>query len=124
MNNPESGGQQLLNYIRVHRRRSGLTQTELGRLVGYQDAETIARHERSEFMPPLEIAISYEIVFRVPIAEMFAGLRGPLEVRIEASLAELEEELGRRSIREGNAYATARKLMWLKERRNTTDTLG
>lgn len=123
MNNKEVD-RQLANYIRIHRRRSGLSQSELGRVLGYHDEETVARHERFHVTPPLEIAISYEIVFRIPIREMFAGLRDEVEVKVEASLAELETQLGQRSAGHRNAHATARKLIWLSGRRDSNAEAG
>jgi len=64
----------LPNYLRTHRRRVGLTQEELGGVVGYEDDGTITKHEKFQSTPPLETAIGYEIVFRVPVSEIFAGL--------------------------------------------------
>ncbi len=115
---PKELDRRLSNYIRIHRRKAGLSQRELGRLLGYRDEETVGRHERFHATPPLEIAISYEIVFRIPIADLFAGLREVTEMKIEASLVELEEQLGRRSTHDRNALATARKLTWLSGRRD------
>jgi hypothetical protein len=69
-------------------------------------------------MPDLPIALGYEIVFRVPVSELFAGLHDEVAVEIEARLATLEERLGRRSARDHDAKATARKLLWLSERKN------
>ena len=86
-------------------------------MLGYRDEETIARHERFRVIPPLEIAVSYEIVFRVPVSEMFWGLRDELELKIEASLVQLENQLGQRSARDRDALTTARKLMWLRARK-------
>jgi DNA-binding XRE family transcriptional regulator len=114
---PKELDRRLSNYIRVHRRNAGLSQGELGRVLGYRDDETVARHERFHTTPPLEIAISYEIVFRVPIADLFAGLRDAMELKIEGSLVQLEEQLGEQSARNRNALATARKLTWLGERK-------
>lgn len=113
---------QLRNYIRIHRKNAGITQAELGRALGYRSADTVARHERFEFAPSLEIAISYEIIFRAPVGEIFAGLRQKVEDRVETSLAEFELRLGKQSLRDGNAHATARKLIWLRGRNNTQST--
>jgi len=120
MNKSNKRDQHLSNYIRVHRRNAGITQGELGLALGYRNAETVARHERFAAIPPLEVAISYEIVFRVPIAEMFAGLRAEVEARVETSLAELGEQLGARSLRDANAHAIARKLIWLRGRKEAS----
>jgi len=107
----------LPNYIRIHRRRAGLSQEELGELLGFR-AESVARHEQFQAVPDLRIAIGYEIVFRIPVSELFAGLRGDAATEVEAKLARLEELLGRRNASGRDANETARKLVWLSERKN------
>jgi len=107
----------LPNYIRVHRRRAGLSQRELGQLLGFR-VESVARHEQFNATPALEIAIGYEIIFRIAVSELFAGLRDEIATDIETKLALLEEQLGRRSAVGRQANETARKLQWLSERRN------
>jgi DNA-binding XRE family transcriptional regulator len=117
MSNPEMNDR-LANYIRIHRRRTGLTQRELGEALGYPNENTIARHENFEVVPPLTTALAYEIVFRVPVSEIFAGLRDAVAEEVEARLMHLEERLGQNSARDRNALATARKLLWLSERKD------
>ena len=117
MNHPQTD-QRLPNYLRAHRKKVGLTQRELGRVLDCLDEGTISKHETFRITPPLEIAIRYEIVFRVPISEIFAGLRDEVEKEVEDRLAELEEELGRHSARDRNAIATAQKLVWLSGRKS------
>jgi DNA-binding XRE family transcriptional regulator len=111
------------NQIRIHRGRTGLSQRELGQMVGYRQDGSVARHERFMALPPLQIAMSYEIVFRVPVSEIFSDLHQQLEVDLEARLEELEQELGAQTATGRNALATARKLMWLSERRNSDPEL-
>jgi DNA-binding XRE family transcriptional regulator len=106
------------NYIRVHRRRAGLSQHELGSVIGYRDAEGVARHEKSLIAPSLELAISYELIFRVPVSEIFAGLRDQVAAEVELRLERLEQQLGERSAQDRNALVTARKLVWLTARRS------
>ena len=110
--------ERLSNYLRVHRRRSGLTQAELEWLLGASGG-SVSLHERFENSPVLDTAISYEIVFRTPVSEIFAGRRDALAREIEARLAEMEEQLGRRDAREPRGRVIARKLMWLSERRGS-----
>ena len=109
----------LVNELRRHRRNSGLTQHELARAVGYPHAGPVSRHETFRVMPPLEVAFGYEIIFRVPIARIFVGLRNEVERDVEERLAEMEILWGERSARDRNAKAIAQKLMWSWERRNT-----
>lgn len=110
------------NYVRTHRRKSWLSQSDLGRVVGYHDEAAVGRHEKSQSLPPLVIAISYEIIFRVPVSELFAGLRDAVGPGVEERLGELEEELGRRSAHGPHAILTARKLEWLSERRASIES--
>jgi DNA-binding XRE family transcriptional regulator len=109
------------NYLRTHRKRIGLTQRELAKVLGFYDESPVSRHERFESTPPLSIAIGYEIIFRVPVSEIFAGLRDRVESDIENRLTELQGVLGKRSAKGRGATAVARKLMWLSERWNAGD---
>jgi len=107
----------LPNYIRIHRRRAGLSQEELGELLGFR-VESVARHEQFQTAPNIRIAIGYEIIFRIPISELFAGVRDDVATNVEANLAQLEERLGRRGASGRDANDTARKLMWLAKRKD------
>ena len=114
MTNPPN--RQHANSIRIHRRRSGLSQREIAEILGYEDEDTVARHEWRRVLPPLEVAIAYEILFRVPVTALFYGLNRDIATEIEARLRKLEERLGERSALDPGAAVTARKLMWLLER--------
>jgi DNA-binding XRE family transcriptional regulator len=112
------------NDIRIHRRRTGLSQRDLGEVLGYLSEGPVTRHEDGRQLPSLRIAVCYEIIFRVPISEIFTSIREEVAVDIEARLTELEYRLGQHSARERNAMAIARKLAWLYERRNPETESG
>lgn len=109
--------EQMGNYLRSHRRMSGLSQEELADLVGYLTRSQVSRHEQSAAIPALVIAISYEVVFRVRISEIFPGLYRTVEARIEEQLAKLENQLHESSAKGRNAAFIARKLEWICMRR-------
>ncbi len=117
-NNKETE-RRLPNYVRIHRRRVGLSQRELGQILGYQDEVPISKHERFHATPPLVTALGYEIVFRVPVSEIFAGLKDQVEEDIEQRLVELEISWEQHSARDRRAAMIARKLEWLCERKST-----
>lgn len=117
----EKVNEPLANYVRIHRRRVGLSQRELGRLLGYKDEGPVSRHERFHSLPPLLIALGYEIVFQAPVSEIFPGLTHTVELVVEKQLAELENELQGRCASGPGAAAVARKLEWLSERRSSGD---
>ena len=108
----------LASYLRYHRKRSGLSQREIAQLLGYPDQEPVSRHERSRSIPPLIIALSYQAIFRVPIAELFPGPCETTKRKIEERLAKMEHDLQQRSAKDRDAAMVARKLEWMWERSN------
>lgn len=110
--------EQIANYLRSHRRKSGLSQRELAHIVGYVTQAPVSDHERSVTIPALLIALSYEIVFRVPISELFPALYRTVEANIEEELTRIESELQQSTAKGRRAAYVARKLEWLWERRN------
>jgi transcriptional regulator with XRE-family HTH domain len=104
------------NYLKSHRKKTGLSQRELALLIGYADEGQVSRHERSKSIPPLIVALSYEALFRVSVSVLFPGLFEALAERIEERLTEFEEELGKRAASGRKANTTAQKLIWIKKR--------
>jgi DNA-binding XRE family transcriptional regulator len=109
----------LPNYVRIHRRKVGLSQRELGRILGYQNEFPISKHERFHATPTLATALGYEIVFRIPVSEIFAGLKELVEEDVEQRMMELGTTLGKRGVNDPRAAMIARKLEWLSERKGT-----
>jgi len=107
------------NYLRTHRRKAGLSLHELSELLAYDNGGTISRHERSKTLPPLLIALAYEVIFRAPVSGLFPGLKETAELTIEKRLLRFEEELRRRNGKRIPDLRTAQKLTWLNERRIT-----
>jgi len=110
--------ERIANYLRSHRRKSGLSQRELAQIVGFFTGVQVSKHERSVVIPALLIAVGYEVIFRVSIAELFPGLYQSVEGRIAEYLANMEEELQQSTAKGRRAALTARKLEWLWERRD------
>jgi len=105
------------NYLKAFRLKSGLTQRELGALLGYANGNEVSQHERAIGGPPLRIAIAYELVLRKPVSALFAGVRDVIELDVEKRLHQLEISLGHRDSKDRDAKLTAHKLLWLNERR-------
>lgn len=107
------------NMLRAYRRRAGLSQRELGVILGYTDDGEVSRHERSKTLPPLITALAYEAVFRVGVSALFPDVHADIRRVIEANLAVFEKQLQAKSGRGQGAASTARKLTWISERRST-----
>jgi DNA-binding XRE family transcriptional regulator len=107
---------QIPNRIYVHRRKASLSQRELAMLIGYVDEGAVARHERFDSLPPFLIALAYEIIFQVPVSELFFGLRDTVESVVEERINDLKNSLEERDARGKYATRDARKLEWLATR--------
>ena len=105
------------NYLRAHRKRAGLSQRDLGRLLGSNDPGMVSRHERASSLPSLLVALAYERIYRVPVASLFGELQANIRTQIDSNLSELESKLGQRSALDRGADLIAQKLMWLQQRR-------
>jgi len=99
------------NYLRAHRRRCGLSQRELGILVGYADGDAVGLHELSKSAPPLLIALAYEIVFDMPVGKLFVGFRSVVERSVARNFQELQTDVTTR--RRGQRQPTLEKQQWL-----------
>jgi transcriptional regulator with XRE-family HTH domain len=110
--------EQLANYLRTHRKKSGFSQRELASILGFLTEIQVSRHERSITIPGLLIAVAYEVIFHVPISEMFPGLHTTVKANIEERLAEMEHELHQSTAKGRKATSIARKIEFLSERKN------
>jgi hypothetical protein len=63
-------------------------------------------------------AFGYEIIFRVPISELFPGLYQTVAVGIEERLAKMENELHQSTLKGRSAIPIACKLEFLCERKS------
>ena|SRR5690348_11260412 len=106
----------LQNYLRTYRRKSGLTQREVAFLLGTKAAAQLSRYEQWHRVPPLRTALALEAIFKIPVGEIFGGLRDAVcedtAKRITA-LAD-EEHSGARQTRDN--FLRKRKRAWLSER--------
>ena len=105
------------NYVRVHRKKAGLSQRELARLLGYNREFQISRHEQSHTVPPLLVALAYQEVFQVPISAIFTGIHQTVAQIVVRNKAELEKELLDSKATGRSVEKIAQKLKWLQETR-------
>ncbi len=82
------------NYLRTHRKRTGLTQDELALLLGCKSGTKVSRYERLTREPNLETAFACQAIFGVPAHELFPGLYQNVEQIIKKRAELLKEKLG------------------------------
>jgi transcriptional regulator with XRE-family HTH domain len=114
--NPQMATPRLENYLRTYRKQSGLTQGEVGFLLGRETGAQVSRYEKRHRLPPLETALAYEEIFGVPVGELFAGVRQAVGRDIHKRRVELRARLQTQTPNAHDTRMTAHKLRWLDER--------
>ena len=108
----------IANHLRTLRRKSGLSQDDLAQILGFRCEIPVSRHERSMTVPSTLTALGYEVIFHVPVAQLFPGFYGTVEAGIEEQIARMESELQLSTEKGRNAAFIARKLEFFWERKN------
>ena len=111
----------LVNYVRSHRKHAGLSQRELATILGYCDEGVVSRHELFLSVPPLLIALGYEVIFQTSISDLFPGLKQTIESAIEKNLTDFESKLIEKvaSAPQSQSGLLNHKMQWLNARRKT-----
>jgi DNA-binding XRE family transcriptional regulator len=105
-----------VSCLRTLRMRSGLSQKELAEILGFSTAAAVCRHETSGAVPNLLTALGYEVIFRVPISELFPGFYQTVQTGVEERLAKMEQELHQSAAKGRDAVPVARKLEFCWQR--------
>jgi transcriptional regulator with XRE-family HTH domain len=66
--------QKLNNYLRTYRKRAGFSQDDMAFLLGCRRGPKVSRYECFQRSPALPTAFAFEVIFRVPTRELFAGI--------------------------------------------------
>jgi DNA-binding XRE family transcriptional regulator len=101
----------LPNYIRTHRKRTHLTQDEVAFLLGAKTSAHVCRHERLEQSPNLQTLLTYEILFRTPVRNLFEGVHQDVEQKLLRRIRLLIQKLAT----SGYSRMKARKIEILNE---------
>ena len=100
----------LPNYLRTYRKRFGLSQKEMALLLGLESAATVSRYEQSQRLSVLETILAYEVIFGVPVRELFGGL----SEKVNEDVIRRAKSLTRTLQKNAADGATARKFELLR----------
>jgi transcriptional regulator with XRE-family HTH domain len=59
------------NSLRLYRRKNGLSQKDIARLLGYKSSTTVSSYEQGAKSPQLVNLLKLEIINRVPVAYLY-----------------------------------------------------
>jgi transcriptional regulator with XRE-family HTH domain len=82
------------NYIRMFRKQADLSQGELAFLLGWKSGSGVSRFERGRREPTLEALLAIEVVFGVPIRELYAGRFQKVEASVKERAGLFVSKLG------------------------------
>lgn len=110
----------LPNYLRVHRKRLGLSQREVAFLLGWGNASQPSRYEHFSRTPTLRTALALAVILRVSVYDLFLGEYQRVETAVFRQVQRLETRLAT----ESPDGSTARKLALLKMIKSADDSLS
>jgi transcriptional regulator with XRE-family HTH domain len=83
----------LHNRVRAYRKRSGLSQEQLSRLLGASDAKNLSLIERFARIPNLHTALALQASLGVPVHELFPSLNYEVETLTAHRAGELARDV-------------------------------
>ncbi|HET9285301.1 MAG TPA: helix-turn-helix transcriptional regulator [Candidatus Angelobacter sp.] len=107
-----AAAKRLPHYLNTFRKRSGLSLNEIAHLLGNRDGAQFHRYETYQRVPPLDIAFALSAIFKVPIEDLFAGIRESAKADIPDRMAAVACSLKQREIQD---RVVMRKLSWIAD---------
>lgn len=77
-------------YLRTHRRTWGLTQRELGCLIGSASSAQISLYENGKRAPKIEVALACQAIFGVAPSIMFPDTYALVEEEVMRNMAQMD----------------------------------
>ena len=105
----------LENYLRTYRKKSGLTQREVAFLLGRKNGAQLSRYEKQRRLPPLRTALAFEAIFKIPLPELFAGLRESVRRETSERIEKLDADVQAPTDSKRQTRLNARKRSWIAE---------
>ena len=85
-----------INFLRIYRKRSPLTQADIALLMNLPDYSNISRYEKGQRSPSIELLLAYHFLFATSIESFFEPqseiIRSDLRERIEPLINDLKKE--------------------------------
>ena len=72
------------NELLIYRRRMRYSQKQVAKLLDHRDVSMLSRYEHGRSLPPLLTALKLEIIYRLPVAYLYAKLYRGLKDEIRA----------------------------------------
>lgn len=77
------------NRLWIARKRNGLGQKTVARLLGHKTLSVVSEYENGRIMPNLHTGLKLSAIYRTPLTELYAPLYSQIERQIEAERRKL-----------------------------------
>jgi transcriptional regulator with XRE-family HTH domain len=95
------------SYLKAYRQRSGLTQAEVARLLGFDAPVSISRYENFQRVPHLEAALALEMLFSASVGELFPQVTDKVLKELLHNIELLQGDIGKDELPIGHQRVTA-----------------
>ncbi len=83
----------LKNYLRMYRKRSHLTQSDVAFIMNFSDYSNLSRCEKGQRTPSIEMILVYHILFSAPLETLFEKQKLMLHADMQTRIKQLLEHL-------------------------------
>jgi len=83
----------LQNYLKLYRKKSPLTQSDIAFLLDLPDYSNISRYENSQRVPNIDLLITYHYLFKTPIESFFKLQSNEILISLRQRIELLIKEL-------------------------------
>lgn len=83
----------LENYLRMHRKRAGLTQADVAYLLGAPTSSKVSAYERFLRRPTIETALALECILAVPASALFQGIHDEVAHQVKKRARRMQRRL-------------------------------
>src|SRR5207253_2706991 len=106
----------LNNYLRTHRKHSGLSQSEVSFLVRLKNKTELSRYERNVRVPSLRTALACQEVYGVAVSDLFAGLSDSTATDTRARMKRLQARMQAKVDTKSTGNRIMQKFQWISHR--------
>ena len=106
----------LHNYLRTHRKHSGLSQSEVSFLVRLKNKAELSRYESNVRIPSLRTALACQELYGVTVSDLFAGLSDSVARDTRGRMKKLQARLQAKIDPEGTGNRIMQKFLWISHR--------
>jgi len=106
----------LNNYLRTHRKYSGLSQSEVSFLARLKNKAELSRYERNVRVPSLRTALACQELYGVAVSDLFAGLSDSVASDTRGRMKRLQARLQSRIDPKSTGNRIMQKFQWISHR--------